>query len=52
MKKLHNELLKVDARLVKLMPIVYHGILRFDAPNGNLPGTTTTGHRRCRNRVR
>ncbi len=33
---LHNELVRVDAQLVKLMPIVYHGILRFDAPNGNL----------------
>ena len=42
-KKQHNELQRVDARLIKLMPIVYHGILRFDAPNGNLPGTTTNG---------
>ncbi len=33
---LHTELQRVDAQLVKLMPIVYHGILRFDAPNGNL----------------
>jgi len=36
---LHNELVRVDAQLVKLMPIVYHGILRFDAPNGNLRAT-------------
>jgi Mrp family chromosome partitioning ATPase len=42
-KKQHNELQRVDARLVKLMPIVYHGILRFDAPNGNLPGTDPNG---------
>ncbi len=41
--KLHTELQRVDAKLVKLMPIVYHGILRFDAPNGNLPGRTGTG---------
>jgi hypothetical protein len=36
---LHTELVKVDAQLIKLMPIVYHGILRFDAPNGNLKAT-------------
>jgi Mrp family chromosome partitioning ATPase len=42
-KKLHDELRRVDARLVKLMPIVYHGVLRFDAPNGNLPGRTAGG---------
>ena len=39
----HNELQRVDAKLVKLMPIVYHGVLRFDAPNGNLPGTDQSG---------
>jgi Mrp family chromosome partitioning ATPase len=39
-RKLHDELQRVDAKLVKLMPIVYHGILRFDAPNGNLAGRT------------
>ena len=33
--QLHNELLKVDAILVKIMPIVYHGILRYNNPNGN-----------------
>jgi hypothetical protein len=32
---LHEELRAVDARLVKLMPIVYSGILRYNAPNGN-----------------
>jgi len=37
-RRLHDELQRVDNKLVKLMPIVYHGILRFDAPNGNLPG--------------
>jgi Mrp family chromosome partitioning ATPase len=41
--KLHRELQRVDAKLVKLMPIVYHGILRFDAPNGNLRGRNQTG---------
>jgi Mrp family chromosome partitioning ATPase len=40
---LHSELRRVDARLVKLMPIVYHGVLRFDAPNGNLKGSTNGG---------
>jgi hypothetical protein len=34
-KQLHDELLSIDAHLVKLMPIVYHGILRYNAPNGN-----------------
>jgi hypothetical protein len=33
--QLHDELLRVDARLTKLMPIVYGGILRYSAPNGN-----------------
>ncbi len=33
--KLHTELQRIDAKLVKLMPIVYRGILRFDAPLGN-----------------
>jgi Mrp family chromosome partitioning ATPase len=42
-RRLHNELQRVDAKLVKLMPIVYHGILRFDAPNGNLRGRQTGG---------
>jgi hypothetical protein len=32
---LHEELRSVDARLVKLMPLVYGGILRYNAPNGN-----------------
>jgi hypothetical protein len=32
---LHEELRRVDAQLVKLMPIVYGGILRYNAPNGN-----------------
>ncbi len=32
---LHDELRQVDAQLVKLMPIVYGGILRYNAPNGN-----------------
>jgi Mrp family chromosome partitioning ATPase len=41
--KLHTELRRVDARLVKLMPIVYHGVLRFDAPNGNFPGRGQSG---------
>ena len=41
--RLHSELRRVDARLVKLMPIVYHGVLRFDAPNGNLPGRGNGG---------
>ena len=36
---LHTELQRVDAQLVKLMPIVYHGVLRYDAPNGNLRRT-------------
>jgi Mrp family chromosome partitioning ATPase len=39
----HTELQRTDAKLVKLMPIVYHGILRFDAPNGNLAGRTAGG---------
>jgi Mrp family chromosome partitioning ATPase len=42
-EKLHTELRRVDAKLVKLMPIVYHGVLRFDAPNGNFPGGTQDG---------
>ncbi len=42
-EKLHTELRRVDARLVKLMPIVYQGVLRFDAPNGNFPGGSQTG---------
>ena len=25
------------------MPIVYHGVLRFDAPNGNFPGRGQNG---------
>jgi hypothetical protein len=33
--QLHQELREVDAQLVKLMPIVYGGILRYNAPNGN-----------------
>jgi Mrp family chromosome partitioning ATPase len=33
---LHTELQRIDAQLVKLMPIVYHGVLRYDAPNGSL----------------
>jgi hypothetical protein len=33
--QLHDELRVVDAQLVKLMPIVYGGILRYNAPNGN-----------------
>ena len=41
-RRLHDELRRIDAKLVKLMPIVYHGILRFDAPNGNLPGRSST----------
>jgi hypothetical protein len=41
--QLHNELLKVDAQLVKLMPIVYHGILRYNKPNGNQFTDGTTG---------
>ena len=32
---LHEELRRVDAQLVKLMPIVYGGILRYNKPNGN-----------------
>src|SRR5579862_4779796 len=42
-RRLHDELRRVDAILVKIMPIVYHGILRFDAPNGNLPGRGKNG---------
>jgi Mrp family chromosome partitioning ATPase len=34
---LHDELRVVDLRLQKLMPVVYGGILRFDAPIGNNP---------------
>jgi Mrp family chromosome partitioning ATPase len=41
--KLHSELRRVDAKLVRLMPIVYHGVLRLDAPAGNLPGRSGTG---------
>jgi Mrp family chromosome partitioning ATPase len=41
--KLHTELRRVDAKLTKLMPIVYQGVLRFDAPNGNFPGGTQSG---------
>ena len=33
--QLHDELRRVDAKLVKLMPIVYAGILRYNKPNGN-----------------
>jgi hypothetical protein len=33
--QLHDELQSVDAQLQKLMPIVYAGILRDNAPNGN-----------------
>ena len=33
--QLHDELRRVDAQLVKLMPIVYSGILRYNAPTGN-----------------
>lgn len=33
---LHTELQRIDAQLVKLMPIVYHGVLRYDSPNGAL----------------
>ena len=40
--QLHNELLSVDAKLIKLMPIVYSGILRYNAPNGN-KGTNGIG---------
>jgi Mrp family chromosome partitioning ATPase len=39
-RRLHDELRRIDAQLVKLMPLVYHGILRFDAPNGNFQGRT------------
>jgi Mrp family chromosome partitioning ATPase len=42
-RRLHDELRRVDAKLVKLMPIVYHGILRFNAPNGNFPGVDNNG---------
>jgi Mrp family chromosome partitioning ATPase len=35
--KLHDELRAVDLKLQKLMPVVYGGILRFDAPSGNNP---------------
>ena len=42
-RRQHDELQRVDAKLVKLMPIVYHGVLRFDAPNGNLPNTDQSG---------
>jgi Mrp family chromosome partitioning ATPase len=42
-RRLHDELQRVDARLVKMMPIVYSGILRFDAPNGNLRGRSQDG---------
>jgi Mrp family chromosome partitioning ATPase len=41
--KLHTELRRVDSKLTKLMPIVYSGVLRFDAPNGNLPGRSQSG---------
>ena len=40
---LHTELVKVDAILVKIMPIVYHGILRYDAPLGNQLTNGTDG---------
>jgi hypothetical protein len=42
-RQLHNELRKVDATLVKLMPIVYGGILRYNAPNGNAYTDGVTG---------
>ena len=41
--KLHDELRLVDAQLVRLMPFVYHGVLRFDSPNGNFPGRSQNG---------
>lgn len=41
--RLHNELRSVDAILVKLMPIVYGGILRYNAPNGNAFTDGVTG---------
>jgi Mrp family chromosome partitioning ATPase len=40
---LHNELRAVDARLIKIMPIVYSGILRYNAPNGNKYTDGVTG---------
>jgi Mrp family chromosome partitioning ATPase len=41
--KLHDELRMVDLKLQKLMPIVYGGILRFDAPTGNNPAPGRKG---------
>ena len=41
--ELHRELRQVDEQLVKLLPVVYKGVLRFDAPNGNLPGRGPDG---------
>ena len=42
-EKLHTELRRVDSKLSKLMPIVYGGVLRFDVPNGNKPGSSQSG---------
>jgi hypothetical protein len=36
-KALHAELRRVDLKLMKIAPLVYHGVLKFDAPNGSLP---------------
>jgi hypothetical protein len=41
--ELHHELRRVDDRLVKLMPTVYGGVLRFDAPGGGPPDRAAGG---------
>ncbi len=38
--ELHRELERVDKQLVTLMPVVYKGVLEFDAPGAGLPGRT------------
>ncbi len=36
-KRLHNELRRVDSKLAKLMPLVYGDVLQYDSPNSRLP---------------
>jgi uncharacterized protein YneF (UPF0154 family) len=38
-RELHDQLRRVDLKLMKIDPLAYHGVLQFDSPNGNLPGT-------------
>ncbi len=42
--RLHDELLRVDATLAKLMPLIYGVVLRYDQPNGNVPSSRTQGN--------